>query len=346
MSSHGADRLDKGFPIKAKFPNGHIMAMDVGYVGQVYLHFAPDGTVIKAEADLIDAAFKHIIIDDPEILRIFSKNGDTIDMNILHPAAVFAIESLNIVNSEEEYFLDATWDNGRLINVTQSSRRIAYRINTTLDGPQEAEEGAVHKRIRESIETQLTEKAARGRPGRKRATEARPSDKIAVPALPAKRQRATKSVVELPTESTPTRDVSEEADETQQDYQPEKFTPRRRAPRQHTPRKRAPKLSKTPELNENDAPKLTKTQIAMQALYRVLDVLPDDHRETYRHFATVVRKEVAKDEERTLEFHRQLRQFVDQHGILEQHNEYVKLLKASGPNKAFQMPFFEDEGAS
>lgn len=346
MSSHGEVQADKGFPIKARFPDGHIMAMDVGYVGQVYLHFAPDGTIIKAEADLIDAAFKHIIIDDPDILRVFGKNGDTIDMNMLHPAAVFAIESLNIVNSEEEYFLDATWDNGRLINVTQSSRRIAYRINTTLDGPQEPEEGAVHKRIRESIETQLTEKAARGRPGRKRATEAHLSDKIASPALPAKRQRATKSVVEVLPESARTQDVSEESDLMEQDYQPEKATPRKRASRQCAPRKLAAKASKDPELNENDTPKLTKTQIAMQALQRVLDVLPDDHREAYNHFATVVRKEVAKNEERTLEFHGQLRQFVDQHGILEQHNEYARLLKASGPNKAFQVPFFKDEGAS
>jgi len=332
--------------IKARFPDGHIMAMGAGYVGQVYLHFAPDGSIIKAEADLIDAAFKHIVIDDPDILRIFSKNGDTIDMKLLHPAAVFAIESLNIVNSEEEYFLDATWDNGRLINVTQSSRRMAYRINTTLDGPQEPEEGAVHKRIRESIETQLTEKAARKRPGRKRAIEARPSDKVASPTLQAKRQRAAKSVVEVPTESTSAWNINEEADEMQQDYQPEKGTPSKRAPRQSALRKLAPKASKLPELDENNTPKLTKTQIAMQALQRVLDVLPDDHRETYNHFATVVRKAVAKDEERTLEFHRQLRQFVDQHGIIEQHNEYARLLKASGPNKAFQVPFFEDESAS
>jgi hypothetical protein len=145
-----APRLDIRFLIRARFPSEHIQAFGFAEVGPVYLTFAANGTIRKAEAALIDATFKHMLIDSPDILRIFGQRGDSIDMSILHPAAKFRLDILNIVDDNEGELDMTSFDAGRLMDITNlpAATRFGWS-QAQLDRLDTLNGGAVHERVRE-----------------------------------------------------------------------------------------------------------------------------------------------------------------------------------------------------
>jgi hypothetical protein len=118
MSSYRLARLDTKLPISAEFPSQRIQAFGFGEVGQVYLRFAANGTILRAEADLIGAQYKQMIIEDADILRIFCKRGETIIVNLLHPAAKFRLDPLEIIVDDEGELDMTSFDTAHLLDIT------------------------------------------------------------------------------------------------------------------------------------------------------------------------------------------------------------------------------------
>jgi hypothetical protein len=114
------------------------------------------------------------------------------------------------------------------------------------------------------------------------------------------------------------------------------------------PRSQSYSTKPAPTANMSAEAALTKSGKAALALQRVLDSLDDADGELYYQFATVTRKEVAKDEDKKREFHEDLCEFIVRNKIIGLHNTYAALLKRSGPNAAFQLPIWygEDEEES
>ncbi|KAF2830291.1 hypothetical protein CC86DRAFT_378607 [Ophiobolus disseminans] len=114
MSDTGAQPTQR-VRVNGRFDPSHIGAFGLASVGRVYLTIAPSGRFLKAEAKLIDATFERMLIDDPNILRIFGERGETIDMSILHPFPRFRIEPVDL-DPEDSDDLDFTV--GRLVDIT------------------------------------------------------------------------------------------------------------------------------------------------------------------------------------------------------------------------------------
>jgi hypothetical protein len=166
MSSRGPG-LDIKFPVRARFPSEHIQAIGFAEVGPVFLTFAANGSIIKAEAELIDAPYQSMLIDSPSILRIFGQRGDAIDINVLHPSAKFRLDALNI-NIDDNGELDmASFDVARLVDITESPASTRYNwAQTELDG-----EGEVYRGVRGTFESDKGKifKQQRGRPSREKS---------------------------------------------------------------------------------------------------------------------------------------------------------------------------------
>jgi hypothetical protein len=189
--SSGPPKLDIRFPIHARFPSELIQAFGFGEVGFVYLTFAANGTIRKAEAELTDATFKNMLIDSPEILRIFGQRGDSIHMEVMHAAPKFRLDALEIIVDDEGELDMTSFDVGRLVDFTTmpASARFGWS-KSQVDKFDPMNEGAVHKRVREGLDADRAKKAVRGRKARTNITAKDEPDvderpvRDAQPALP------------------------------------------------------------------------------------------------------------------------------------------------------------------
>lgn len=65
------------------FPEFHVRNLGGGTIGPVYLNCTPEGQVLFADAKLHGAPFEEMIIDSPELLRMFKDPRDPIDVTTL-----------------------------------------------------------------------------------------------------------------------------------------------------------------------------------------------------------------------------------------------------------------------
>ena len=108
--------------VRDRFPSVHIQGFGFGTVGLVYVTFDHFGKIALAEAELYDASYKSMVIDDPKILRIFGDQGEKIDMDLLYPWAQFRLDPA-IWSSD---FDGASQDpGGNQLGVQNKSRRLS-----------------------------------------------------------------------------------------------------------------------------------------------------------------------------------------------------------------------------
>jgi hypothetical protein len=282
MTPDGAPRLGARFPVSAKFPSELILFFGLGEVGRVYLTFAPDGAITKAEADLLDAPYKHMIIDDPSILMMFSDRGDGIDIKPASPLTKFRLDPIEIIEDEEGGVDLASFDTGRLVDVTHLSN--AARIG--LPQKDASGEGAVHRRIRETFESQLAKESGESK-AKTRQRFAPPGTITQDSSRGSTRQSPDRVIMAKNEPITPDGSL-DRFGETQQGNNQALETP---------PRSQSYSTKPAPTANMSAEAALTKSGKAALALQRVLDSLDDADGELYYQFATVTRKEIAKDED-------------------------------------------------
>jgi hypothetical protein len=132
MSGPSVPWLDTKFLVEGRFDAKHIQSFGFADVGPIYMTLNTKWEIVQATAKLIDTTFKEMLIEDPEILRIFRLRGDGvsrhIDMSVLHPWPKFRLEP---VNRTLETDGDEEWDFevGRLVNITNAPA--AARFGTT-----------------------------------------------------------------------------------------------------------------------------------------------------------------------------------------------------------------------
>jgi hypothetical protein len=360
MSSPPRPPLDMKFPVRHSFPAEHIQAFGSGKVDRLYLTFASDGTIEKAEAGLIDAPYKRMVIDDPAILRIFGKRGDRIDMNALHPAAKFRLDPLEIVDDENGNVDLASFDIGRLVDITHLPLAARYGWSENHLGKADpTAEGEVHKRVRGALIFSKSKQTSGRLVGIARPMHALP--KIAPSSL------TLRSAVKTRTDSGSAQ-VSD-VPSFQPDHRIRNNADRQRIRATKSPRYLVPSppASTAPEDSSLDSRKPTlpvrpstptrkvrrNTPVPngpqgqrMSAVYQqIMDQLSEEAQLAYCNYVTVTRKETAKNTQMKRQFHHELDTFVHQHVIVDLHNEYAIIQKRSGPNKAYHLPTFGTENS-
>jgi hypothetical protein len=302
MSVQGSG-LDRKFAINARFPSDHIQAFGFGEVGRIFLTFAANGSIRKAEAELIDAPYKRMLIDNPVILRMFGQRGDSIDMDALHPAAKFRMDPLETkVDNDGE--LDLTsFDVGRLVDITNMSA--SARFGWPL--PTETEEGDVHRRVREAVELNKGKNVKRGGPTLVIGVA---MDSVAKGRIDANKPPVPTTAVTPPVTTPPTESSSAS--------------------------------KRNPNRNKPIPGGVYGKEMGL-VFPQILARLPKPEAKIYTEYVTDGRKDAARSETNTAAFHQELRAFVEQHDMLELHNTYATAQSKSGSNKRYHLPVFADK---
>ncbi|KAF1911395.1 hypothetical protein BDU57DRAFT_566037 [Ampelomyces quisqualis] len=355
MSSHCHTSFNMRLPVRQSFPAEHIQAFGSGRVDRVYLTFASDGTIEKAEAGLIDAPYKRMLIDDPAILCIFGKHADIIDMSAIHPAAKFRLDPLKLLEDENGEVDLASFDVGRLVDITHLPAASRYGWSENYLGKAiPTAEGEVHKRVREALISSNAKQTAWKRASKVRTNNAplgatspnltqRRTVKARTDAGAVKVSDVTHSHVgsnnRKNAENTRTRAVKSPG------YMVPS-PPASKAPEESGLERRKPALPVRPYTQARKGRRNTPVPNGpqgqnMSLVYRqIIDQLSEDAQITYRNYVTVMRKEAAKDAQTRHQFHNELDTFVHQHNIVDLHNEYATIQKRSGSNKTYQLPTF------
>jgi hypothetical protein len=307
MSTQGSG-LDTKFPISARFPSEHIQAFGFGEVGRIFLTFAANGSIRKAESELIDAPYKSMLIDNPETLRIFGQRGDSIDIDVLHPAAKFRMDALEIKVDEGGELDMTSFDVGRLVDITDMSA--SARFGWPL--PTETEEGDVYRRVREAMELGKGKNAKRGRSNLVNGVA---KNSVANDRTDANKTPVPTMVVTLtpPISSTPP-----------------------------TPPTKPSSAYRNPNRNRPIPGGVYGKEMGL-VFPQILAGLPKSEAKKYTEYVTDGRKNAVKSEAKKAAFHQELRAFVEQHDILELHNTYATAQSKSGSNKRYHLPIFADE---
>jgi len=119
--------VDHELECQDRFNPVYITCFGYADVDKVLLSFNNRGEIIKAEAELIDATYERMLIDDPSILRIFDERGEKIDMSVLHPCPKFRLDPVDcdtVEDDEEPDFVVA-----RLVDITNLPK--AARFGST-----------------------------------------------------------------------------------------------------------------------------------------------------------------------------------------------------------------------
>lgn len=76
-----------------EFPRAHVTNLGGGTIGPVFLTRTQDGKVLFAEAQLFRAPFNHMVIDSPELLKMFKGPTQPVEFAVLdHPWPEFHLE--------------------------------------------------------------------------------------------------------------------------------------------------------------------------------------------------------------------------------------------------------------
>lgn len=340
-------------PVRRPFPIEHIEAFGSGRVDKVYLTFTPNGAVAIAEAELIDAPYKRMVIDDPAILRIFGDRGDKIDMSALHPAAKFRLDPLELADDEDAELDLGSFDVGRLVDITHmpGAARFGWSKNHLGKADPNAE-GEVHKRMREAVLSSKQKQTAKKRVDNARSSRAPPT------ATPSKLVLRSGAKTRKDFENA----TSNDAPPSQPSFENGENAERKRMKATRSPRYVAPSPPASVAPDESDldlhmpslpirpsgrrprrttpipnGPEGQRMSIVYQ---KIMQELPEDAQATYRNYVTVMRKEAAKNAQKKNQFHRDLNAFVLRHDIVDLHNVYATIQKRSGSNKTYQLPTF------
>lgn len=356
--------------VEARFPDQHIKAFGAGEVGPVYVTLSPGGKVIKAEAELIQAPFKKMLIDDPKILKIFDERGKGIDINLLHPAAKFRLDPLKILDDEGGELDMSNFDVGRLVDITHLPRAAKYGWSEHhLSKADPEEEGEVHKRVREIVEDEEQKKVERQSLKRKA-----PSTQPPLTQTRTQRKEAVKAETEKEalTQSNKKKRHVKQAAKADTRPEPYLFSPasnphavikvKKPEPTTDTPRSWPPshdsehpsvvskRLPKTPASipsprkgrNTGPIPNTVQGQKMRIPYDQIMAKLSESDQASYEAMVTTERRDAAKNDHlRRLQAAR-IHAFVRKHDIVSLHNAYAEALKRSGSNKAYQLPTFEE----
>lgn len=75
------------------FPRAHVTNLGGGTIGHIHLTRTDDGNVLLAEAKLHSAPFSHMVIDSPELLKMFKSPTEPVDLSVFdHPWPEFRLE--------------------------------------------------------------------------------------------------------------------------------------------------------------------------------------------------------------------------------------------------------------
>lgn len=163
--------------VKDRFPSAHIEAFGAGTIGRLHTTRNAQGEIVMAEARLHNAPYQRLIIDDPNILRIFGVNGEDINMDaLLHPWPRFRLDPIrghagdtNVAASRRSTLTPPTMITGvpdtadddldveiaRLVDVTNQPK--SARL-----GLIENEKNTVHSSIKRSIDLAEEKRRKRG----------------------------------------------------------------------------------------------------------------------------------------------------------------------------------------
>ncbi|KAF1844985.1 uncharacterized protein K460DRAFT_354846 [Cucurbitaria berberidis CBS 394.84] len=299
--SEGLDESNIRVQVRDRFPASQIQAFGSGTVGLVYVTFDRDGKIILADADLYDATFDRMIIDDSDILRIFG-NGDKISMDLLHPWPIFRLVPADPIPVSCEDPTFELFKTGRLVRVRGAPPMARYGLsipNLQTDDP--FEEGEVHRSIRQTVEMAAEE---------------------------ARQPRGSYSIG-ANDRNFPDRTRTSSRSSTQQPRELVSAVPSGR-----------PRVTLKWPKRSNIVPGGPNREEVRTVVDDMFALLPDvATREQYKHYVEFVRKAAAKDPLMKLQFHRELEDFVRRYNIVELHNQYASLT-CNGSNTIYQLPQF------
>lgn len=372
MSSENTPTNATVASIEVRFPHQHIQAFGAGEVGRVYVTLSPSGNIIKAEADLAHAPFKKMLIDDPKILKIFGQRADGIgiDIKLLHPAARFRLDPLEIRDDEDGELDTISFDIGRLVDITHLPTAAKYGWSEHhLSKADLTEEGEVHKRVRLIVEDEEQKKLERQGLKRK-APGARPQ----LTQTRTQRKEAGQAKAEKAASMKPSSTNGRVRQAVKADTKPEPylFSPasnpgavikvKKPEPASSTPRpwlptpdsehstvasKRLPKIATNlppPRKGRNTGPvpNTAKGQKMGIPYNEIMARLSAPDQAIYEDMVTTERRIAARSGFLREALATRIHAFVHMHDFVGLHNAYAEALKRSGSNKAFQLPVFEE----
>ncbi|KAF2022461.1 hypothetical protein EK21DRAFT_119741 [Setomelanomma holmii] len=104
-------------PVQNRFPSHLIQAFGFGKVDRVYVSLDQDGRVQFAEAELIEAPYKRMLITVSELLRIFGEGGETIDVTVLNPCPKFRLDPVRRMPEVDEALDISIFDVACLVDI-------------------------------------------------------------------------------------------------------------------------------------------------------------------------------------------------------------------------------------
>lgn len=127
---------------RARFPKNLIQRFGPGSVGRFTLTLDSRREILRANARLYDAAYTHLIIDDPVILEAFSDGCDCKQELSFPPLMKFRLDAFDNPDLDSEA---SGHDAARLVNITNLPAMVAFgrRPIQSLEPPK----GAVHARL-------------------------------------------------------------------------------------------------------------------------------------------------------------------------------------------------------
>ncbi|OAL06310.1 hypothetical protein IQ06DRAFT_362590 [Phaeosphaeriaceae sp. SRC1lsM3a] len=352
------------------FPHLHIEAFGAGEVGRVHVTFSPSGEVVKAEAGLAHAPFKRMLIDDTRILKMFGERGDIIDINLIHPAARFRLDPLEIIDDEDGELDMSSFDVGRLVDITHLPAAAKYGWSKNyLNKAEPKEEVEVHRRVRQDVEHEAQKKIERQSLKRKspsrqpRLTHTRTQRKETAKeeakeglVRPADANGAVKLAVRLDVRTatdsfSPASQLRTLASKPEIPLDAKLRVSGLPSPDSEVtfPMKCATEdpLSKPARKGRNTGPIPNTAQGKKMGIVfnQILARLSDSDQATYTDMVTFDRREAARSETARRVFADRVYGFVRRRNIVGLHNAYAEAMKRNGTNKAYQLPVFHDNEA-
>jgi hypothetical protein len=340
------------------FPKELIQSFAFASVGCFTLTFNTNGELLRAEARLHDATYKHLIVDDPNILEAIGNSYDTKEPPDFPPLTKFRLDPFD----EPDFESEAPWpDTARLVEITGLPKMAMYGKQWEVN-PLEPPRGAVHARL----ETIWGEDVG----GDKRKL-AEPRPTLAAPTkrcTMSMRSQGSSTLSDVPSDSIEKRPVINRNNdahlstiaESSNEGSPAQFqrgTSVESTPSDHTASSDATVLA--PSGTDHRCKNRSRCKYCLKTpshpwvpggpfglemakvLIKINARIPEDAQFEYGRMFNIERRIVAKKTKPVRdEFRDKLQKFLVQHNIVELHNEFTALHRKTGPNSAYLLPIF------
>ncbi|KAH7396986.1 hypothetical protein DE146DRAFT_789606 [Phaeosphaeria sp. MPI-PUGE-AT-0046c] len=369
MSAEGVTENNNVTAIADQFPHLHIEALGAGEVGSVYVTHSSSGEVLKAEAELNYAPFKRMLIDDPEIFKIFGERDESIDIKFLHPMRRFRLDPLEIIEDEDGELDMTSFDIGRLVDITHLPTAAKYGWSENyLSKANPMEEGEVHRRVRQDVELEAQKKSKQQGLKRKSSSTQSPLNHTRMQRKEAAKEETEKAaLVKL------TKTCGDVKQAVRLDMKPPRHsllstsklrtlaskpeillnknsrlsrlpTPESKDifPSKHVP---GVTVSNSPRNGRNTGPIPNTAQGKKMGIifHQILAKLAESDHATYTDMVTFDRREAAKSEVTRQDFAERVYAFVCKRDIVGLHNAYAEAMKRNGTNRAYHLPVFDEK---